>query len=232
VASIPNIMHISILAELLQGRWTYQDAGILDKTHLRFFTRYEIEKMFLTTGLDIIQMAYNAVPVTPEQNKLKENLLHLPETLKDHKQFDAYQWIVIAQNREDEEARTSFICGVEDLLNNRTSHLMKLLELVQEERVSAEQMYDWIEEKFAEKKVKAIVDLTVMLYKNNLQETALNLIEKAYKKNPSDADLTYANAFLLFTYGDVKGAKLVINNALDKSEELNGLLAEIENIVQ
>lgn len=37
LASIPNVMHISVIKPLLSGFWTYKSAGILDQTHLRFF---------------------------------------------------------------------------------------------------------------------------------------------------------------------------------------------------
>lgn len=45
LASIPNIMHVSVLLPLLKGRFDYQDAGILDRTHVRFFTLTSILEM-------------------------------------------------------------------------------------------------------------------------------------------------------------------------------------------
>jgi SAM-dependent methyltransferase len=39
VASIPNVAHGTVVAGLLRGRFDYQTSGILDRTHLRFFTR-------------------------------------------------------------------------------------------------------------------------------------------------------------------------------------------------
>lgn len=36
ISSIPNIMHVSVLRNLVLGNFTYEDSGILDKTHLRF----------------------------------------------------------------------------------------------------------------------------------------------------------------------------------------------------
>lgn len=40
IVSLPNVRHYSVVLPLLfQGQWDYQDAGLLDRTHLRFFTR-------------------------------------------------------------------------------------------------------------------------------------------------------------------------------------------------
>ncbi len=53
VASIPNVRHHSVVRSILQGNWTYESAGLLDRTHLRFFTRREIEKLFHRAGFAI-----------------------------------------------------------------------------------------------------------------------------------------------------------------------------------
>lgn len=40
IVSLPNVRHYSVvLPLLLGGRWNYEDAGLLDRTHLRFFTK-------------------------------------------------------------------------------------------------------------------------------------------------------------------------------------------------
>lgn len=53
VASIPNVRNVQVVVQLLRGRWDYVDAGILDRTHLRFFTRRSIVEMFESTGFKI-----------------------------------------------------------------------------------------------------------------------------------------------------------------------------------
>lgn len=50
IASLPNISHYSIIQDLLKDRWDYKDSGILDSTHLRFFTINGIRKMFTGAG--------------------------------------------------------------------------------------------------------------------------------------------------------------------------------------
>ena len=54
VASIPNVRFIENLAELLfQRDWRYREAGILDRTHLRFFTERSVVRSVLENGFVI-----------------------------------------------------------------------------------------------------------------------------------------------------------------------------------
>ena len=54
ISSIPNIRHYSIVKDLLfKGNWTYQELGILDSTHLRFFTKKEMIRLFEQVGLNV-----------------------------------------------------------------------------------------------------------------------------------------------------------------------------------
>ena len=50
VASIPNIAHISVRLALLGGEFRYRDLGLLDDTHVRFFTRASIVDLFESEG--------------------------------------------------------------------------------------------------------------------------------------------------------------------------------------
>ncbi|HEY0798318.1 MAG TPA: class I SAM-dependent methyltransferase, partial [Candidatus Baltobacteraceae bacterium] len=57
VASIPNVAHAAVRLSLLGGRFDYQDFGLLDETHIRFFTRKSVEELFLVAGFRIEHMA-------------------------------------------------------------------------------------------------------------------------------------------------------------------------------
>lgn len=54
VACIPNAQHWSVQAKLSCGRFVYEDSGLLDRTHLRWFTRVTLIDMFVTTGYEIV----------------------------------------------------------------------------------------------------------------------------------------------------------------------------------
>jgi hypothetical protein len=56
IVSVPNIAHLSVSAPLLfQGRFEYQDAGILDRTHLRFFDRESAVALLNYAGLEVTE---------------------------------------------------------------------------------------------------------------------------------------------------------------------------------
>ena len=54
--SLPNAAHYSVVGPLvLHGRWEYREQGILDRTHLRFFTRKSAFELVQSAGLDVVQ---------------------------------------------------------------------------------------------------------------------------------------------------------------------------------
>lgn len=54
VSSIPNVRHFPVFKKYaFDGNWQYEKWGVLDRTHLRFFTKSSIERMFTETGFRI-----------------------------------------------------------------------------------------------------------------------------------------------------------------------------------
>lgn len=58
VTSIPNIRSLWTMNEIASGRFTYQDQGLLDITHIRFFTWSEISEMMRQCGYRINHLEY------------------------------------------------------------------------------------------------------------------------------------------------------------------------------
>lgn len=58
--SLPNIKHYTILRRLIfHDEWKYTDAGILDNSHIRFFTFKEIKGLLDFAGFRIVRVEYN-----------------------------------------------------------------------------------------------------------------------------------------------------------------------------
>lgn len=52
--SLPNVAHWSVRKELALGRWRYTESGLLDRTHLRFFTIETAWELLLDCGWEIV----------------------------------------------------------------------------------------------------------------------------------------------------------------------------------
>ena len=102
VACIPNIGHWSIHRQLLSGRWDYADAGLLDRTHLRFFTQATMREMFVRAGFNVVKCQ----PRIIQQNKTNEAIELLQPLLETYGlntekaklDLSAFQWIIVGVN--------------------------------------------------------------------------------------------------------------------------------------
>ncbi len=98
IASIPNLMNAGVIYELLAGNFTYQEAGILDNTHLRFFTINEITRMFQRTGYEIDDIDATIIPSeTTEAHKVFFDQLLKIQGVADKALFDVYQYVIRAK---------------------------------------------------------------------------------------------------------------------------------------
>lgn len=70
VVCVPNIANISIVMSLLSGCWEYADSGILDKTHIRFFTKKSLQQYLQKNGFHIERWHANLVKVSPQIEKV------------------------------------------------------------------------------------------------------------------------------------------------------------------
>ena len=72
VISLPNIAHGAVRLALLNGSFDYQELGILDDSHMRFFTRKSAEELFLAAGYRLEDIGRTNVPLFSESNLVPE----------------------------------------------------------------------------------------------------------------------------------------------------------------
>ena len=63
VISLPNVAHVSMRVQLLMGHFNYTDRGILDRTHLRFFTRSTVLKLIESAELRLADLTVTPTPI-------------------------------------------------------------------------------------------------------------------------------------------------------------------------
>jgi len=63
IISLPNVANLYVRLNLLFGRFEYQDRGLLDRTHLRFFTRKSFRQFLHEAGLEIETLTATPIPL-------------------------------------------------------------------------------------------------------------------------------------------------------------------------
>jgi 2-polyprenyl-3-methyl-5-hydroxy-6-metoxy-1,4-benzoquinol methylase len=144
LASIPNVAHGSVRLALLAGQFRYRKLGLLDDTHLRFFTREGIQGLFEGAGFVISNWLTHRVdidgtevrfPELPMSDSLRDWLAKDPET-------SVYQFVVRAapSNAATQVAalRKELAAASEQLLElegarRSAAHASELIEAVEQQ---------------------------------------------------------------------------------------------------
>ncbi len=63
IVSVPNVAHLWVRLQLLLGRFEYADQGILDRTHLRFFTLGSFRRFLAEAKLTVVELVATPVPL-------------------------------------------------------------------------------------------------------------------------------------------------------------------------
>jgi SAM-dependent methyltransferase len=91
LASIPNIRNLWLLEKIVRGEFDYRDEGLLDITHIRFFTLAEMRALFVDTGYAVERTRLNIDGNLPERVPLErvpsprsfQHFLHAVRTQRD-----------------------------------------------------------------------------------------------------------------------------------------------------
>jgi SAM-dependent methyltransferase len=97
IVSLPNVAAWTNRLNLLRGRWDYQPSGILDDTHLRFFTLASAKRLLEDAGLEVLRTAQNPMLVRAAKNLISRALLDegdSPTALSETLPYKLYQGLV------------------------------------------------------------------------------------------------------------------------------------------
>jgi O-antigen biosynthesis protein len=98
VASIPNVAHGSVRLALIQGKFRYSPLGLLDDTHLRFFTRDSVEQLFEDAGFLITGLKRTLRGIFDTEIEIEEALIHdeILELVQADLESSTYQFVLAA----------------------------------------------------------------------------------------------------------------------------------------
>lgn len=97
IASVPNVAHWIIRLRLLLGRWEYAEYGIMDATHLRWFTEVTLRELFAKCGLHVTHVRRTAGVTLPEYRKFARIPLRLRRSMI-HSALKLFPGALAAQN--------------------------------------------------------------------------------------------------------------------------------------
>ncbi|MMZ50432.1 Chondroitin synthase [compost metagenome] len=102
ITSVPNIAHNAIVMELLDGKFDYKELGLLDSTHVTFFTKKSMLDMHHQAGLKPVKLV--ATVVGPEQTEFRRNYEDFSEDVQrkliQNIEGHVYQYITLSKRSE------------------------------------------------------------------------------------------------------------------------------------
>lgn len=101
IISIPNIAYGGLILDLIAGNFRYRDEGLLDRTHIRFYTRSGFLALMesLGYGVDDVEPVNMAFEDSEFYTRLEGLSVPLKNYLFSRPDADAYQFIVVARPR-------------------------------------------------------------------------------------------------------------------------------------
>ena len=63
IISVPNVANLWVRINLLFGKFNYSENGILDRSHLRFFTKHTFSQLLVNSGLKIEELKFTPIPL-------------------------------------------------------------------------------------------------------------------------------------------------------------------------
>jgi 2-polyprenyl-3-methyl-5-hydroxy-6-metoxy-1,4-benzoquinol methylase len=101
ICSIPNVKHWSVVGNLLiNDLWPYADSGLLDRTHVHFFTITEIGQMLDEVGFEVVDLSVQKANPMPEALKILADVaaaLGATDRVETLAQLEAYQYMFTAR---------------------------------------------------------------------------------------------------------------------------------------
>lgn len=242
VISIPNIQYYDVLAMLSEGRWTYAEAGLLDATHLRFFTKTEVEQLIADAGLETVLLQplnmrpADKVPLGPRRSLKMGKVLIENLSDEEYERFLVYQWLAIAGKPGADRlapARRAYDRGAYDAafavarasigVPAREQQMLMARSLAKLGRLTeAQAIYRYLRENAPGPEVDA--ELGIVLVAMGQAQEALPLLERSRKSRPEDGRIAGALGLALLRVGRRLEALATLRFALETTFEHAELL--------
>ena len=121
VTSLPNVAHGDVRMLLLRGSFRYRDVGLLDRTHIRFFTLETIRELLRDAGLLVVDTRRVVVPLFGSELDIKRDEIRqstVDEILADP-EAESYQFVM----KSVRDNGTQEVAALADRIGELTDHI-------------------------------------------------------------------------------------------------------------
>jgi 2-polyprenyl-3-methyl-5-hydroxy-6-metoxy-1,4-benzoquinol methylase len=128
VVSIPNVANITVRLSLLLGRWDYTERGILDRTHVKFYTQKTARALLEENGYEITRVGATVIPVelglamSPKSPVVKILSRGVAVATKVMPKVFGYQWLLVAKPKSERLVAASYGRNGRAKTTSRSAH--------------------------------------------------------------------------------------------------------------
>ncbi len=246
IISIPNIQYWGTIYNLSFGRWDYRDSGILDITHLKFYTKKKLREFIRASGLltnNIFSLTIAPKEYVPRDKDGKIQIGKVAiENVSDeeYEAFRTFQYIATAQKMPSDLNEINE--QVRELLNSRNIGMLFELAKVEGDiplwkRKSIEgkayaysgdflkAQNSYLEALEIEENSELLVEYGLLLIAMNQSTTAINYLLQVYEDEPENIKLRLAMGQAYLQMGEIQKSyehlHYAFSNSYDYPEVLN-----------
>ena len=149
ILSVPNIAHSSVIGSLLKGQFEYRDQGLLDRSHIKFYTRESILSLLNKCNFHVVSI--DTISILPEETQIGDSLTDLPHELQkliyDRPDAFAYQFIITCEISKDKDLKQiEAPCTSRYIIDLRKSYLERINQRMTDQDVEISELKKQIEE--------------------------------------------------------------------------------------
>ena len=216
VTSLPNVAHGDVRLSLLHGSFQYRELGLLDRTHLRFFTAESIRELLRDAGLTVVDTKRVIVPLFATELELKKEDFpaSVIEEIRANPEYETYQFVMksviddgtqavaeMAERLRVETDRASVLEEQNRVLRQQVNEVVTALTAMEEQRAELGDLQAWRDHaETLDQRVKQLEhDLAAMTARADDQADTAHRLHLALRDSERQYDLIKNSASFRLT---------------------------------
>lgn len=222
LASIPNVMNVNVLRNLINGSFSYEKEGILDIDHIKFFTLEEIKKLFCDTNYTIEKIDALSKPLSKDDESFIDDLCsisgeELRELYKDYNYIVKVKYdldISIYENEDLIELKYKLMRMDNEIdIENSLDYVFDMEGKYKDEFIG---YLSYIAKNILINKCQVLNRIGVEAFNRNLYDFSVSVFLLAFEFNRNDIDTVYNISYIFSALGESERAlDIVVNSDSD-----------------